>query len=119
VLGPRGKPVLKSAENHHAIPHENGKYKHDKHPLVVKAEVDLASYPQNQKVVIGHKGPHNGDNSRYNREIQERLDNANTQQVKDGTPADAKKALDSVLSGIWDDIRSADLPLYTKRDVIV
>jgi hypothetical protein len=53
------------------------------------------------------------------REIRDRLDTAHTEKVKKGGQAEAQKALDSVIAGIWQDIRSGKLPLYGDRDVII
>jgi hypothetical protein len=99
------------AQDHHAIPWDNSQYPHQYHLLVQEAGVDLYSHGPNIGPVIGHAGPHWEP---YHLAVDQRLTNAYIDLITAGSlnQTTARRALNEVIHGIWEDIGSGQLPMY-------
>ena len=115
TCGPRGKSVSSGIQDHHAIPWNNKTYNHQNNPLVKLAKVDLQTFGKNLRAVEGHAGRHSAT---YHQQIQNRLNTAFT-NLKTPSQAEAQKALNRVIKGIWRDIKNGKLAPYDLKDVIV
>lgn len=107
--------VADVVQDHHAIPWNHKTFNHQAHPLVKQAEANLKSLSTNIKPLKGHIGRHS---SSYHQELRRRMDEGYKKVGGQGKDA-AEAELDSIIKGIWDDIRSGDLKPYDHKGVLL